>query len=115
MESINLLTLGGTAKNTCNKTARLSRWIALYCIANTTLGLTFDGRVRPGRLLPPLGDEDGDGVVAAHLEPPHADPDAQAREHLLVAVTHRHVAPVDHDRQQRVHLGRVFGGGHHCN
>ena len=83
--------------------------------AGCTTLLTFDGRVRPGRLLPPLGDEDGDGAVAAHLEPPHADPDPQAGEHLLVAVAHRHVAPVDHDRQQRVHLGRVFGGGHHCN
>ena len=66
--------------------------------------LTFDRRVRPGGLLPPLGDEDGDGGVSAHLEPPHADPDPHAREHLLVPVAHRQVAPIDHDRQEGVDI-----------
>ena len=33
-------------------------------------------------------------------EPVDADPDALTREPLLVAVTHGHVATVDHDREK---------------
>lgn len=54
--------------------------------------LVADGVVGAGGLLPPLRHEDRDGLVAARLEPVHADLDAAAGEDLLVSMTKKKVS-----------------------
>ena len=57
--------------------------VPLQLVQDVLLG---DEVVGASGLLPPLGHEHRDGLVAAHSEPVHADLDPPAREHFLVTV-----------------------------